>query len=86
MKKRYCFIGLITLLLLIGVLGPRVDTTISLDKISLPNDLDLYLVDSESEFDDITEGTEKKIVWAQEANKKTPIAIVSFHGFSATRQ
>lgn len=86
MKKRYGFIGLIILLLIIGVLGPKVDTTISLDKISLPNDLDLYLVDSESEFDDITEGTEKKIVWAQEANKKTPIAIVSFHGFSATRQ
>ena len=61
MKKRYGFIGLIILLLIIGVLGPKVDTTISLDKISLPNDLDLYLVDSESEFDDITEGTEKKI-------------------------
>ena len=76
MKKRYGFIGLIILLLIIGVLGPKVDTTISLDKISLPNDLDLYLVDSESEFDDITE----------EANKKTPIAIVSFHGFSATRR
>ena len=60
MKKRYGFICLIILLLLIGVLGPRVDTTISLDTISLPNDLDLYLVDSETEFDDITEGTEKK--------------------------
>lgn len=86
MKKKYGFVGLVTLLLLIGVLGPRVDTTISLDKISLPKDLDLYLIDSESEFDDITEGTEKKIVWAQEANKKTSISIVSFHGFSATRQ
>ena len=86
MKKRYGFIGLIILLLIIGVLGPRVDTTISLDTISLPKDLDLYLIASESQFDDITEGTEKKIVWAQEANQKTPISVVSFHGFSATRQ
>ena len=86
MKKRYGFICLIILLLLIGVLGPRVDTTISLDTISLPSDLDLYLIASETEFDDITEGTEKKIVWAKEANQKTPISVVSFHGFSATRQ
>ena len=86
MKKRYGFICLIILLLLIGVLGPRVDTTISLDTISLPSDLDLYLIASETEFDDITEGTEKKIVWAKEANHKTPISVVSFHGFSATRQ
>ena len=60
MKKRYGFICLIILLLLIGILGPRVNTMISLDTISLPNDLDLYLIASESEFDDITEGTEKK--------------------------
>ena len=60
MKKRYGFIGLIALLLFIGVLGPKVDTTISLDTISLPKDLDLYLIASESQFDDITEGTEKK--------------------------
>ena len=50
MKKRYGFIGLIILLLIIGVLGPKVDTTISLDKISLPNDLDLYLVDSGAQY------------------------------------
>ena len=86
MKKRYGFICLIILLLLIGILGPRVNTMISLDTISLPSDLDLYLIASESEFDDITEGTEKKIVWAKEANQKTSISVVSFHGFSATRQ
>ena len=54
MKKRYGFICLIILLLLIGILGPRVNTMISLDTISLPSDLDLYLIASESEFDDIT--------------------------------
>ena len=86
MKKRYGFICLIILLLLIGILGPRVNTMISLDTISLPSDLDLYLIASESEFDDITEGTEKKIVWAKEANQKTSISVASFHGFSATRQ
>ena len=86
MKKRYAVTGLVSLLLLVILLGPKVDTTISLDNISLPDDLDLYLIDSESQFDDITKGTEKKIIWALESKEKTPISIVSFHGFSATRQ
>ena len=86
MKTRYSVIGIVLILLLVSLLGPRVDTTISLDKISLPIDLDLYLMNSESQFDDITEGTEKKIIWALKSKEKTPISIVSFHGFSATRQ
>ena len=86
MKTSYSVIGFVLSLLLVILLGPRVDTTISLDKISLPIDLDLYLMNSESQFDDITEGTEKKIIWALKSKEKTPISIVSFHGFSATRQ
>jgi len=86
MKKPHLLgIGL-ALIVTLGLLGPRVNMDISLDKVTLPNNLDLYLSESESRFDDITEGTEKVIIWAGTPGEKTAISIVSVHGFSATRQ
>ena len=76
----------LALIAIVGLLGPQVDTNISLDDVTLPDNLDLYLSESESRFDDITEGTEKKIIWAGSPGERTAISIVSFHGFSATRQ
>ncbi|MEM8486532.1 MAG: alpha/beta fold hydrolase [Bacteroidota bacterium] len=61
-----------------------VDTTIKAK--SFGAELDESLRASESQYDDIIAGTEKKIVWASEAQEKTPISIVYIHGFSATRQ
>ena len=86
MKKTHLLgIGL-ALVIAVALLGPRVNMDISLDKVILPNNLDLYLSESESRFDDITLGTEKVIMWAGTPGEKTAISIVSFHGFSATRQ
>jgi esterase/lipase len=76
----------LALIAIVGLLGPQVDTKISLDDLALPDNLDLYLSESESRFDDITEGTEKKIIWAGSPGERTALSIVSFHGFSATRQ
>lgn len=61
-----------------------VDTTIKAK--ALGEELDAMLVTMESRFDDITEGTEKQIVWATSDKQKTPYSIVYIHGFSATRQ
>ncbi len=63
-----------------------VDRAISFDPASLPDGLDAYLATSEAAFDDITEGSAKRIVWAGAAGAKTPIAIVYVHGFSATAE
>ena len=76
----------LALIAIVGLLGPQVDTNISLDDLTLPDNLDLYLSESESRFDDITEGTEKKIIWAGSPGERSALSIVSFHGFSATRQ
>ena len=76
----------LALIAIVGLLGPQVDTNISLDDVTLPDNLDLYLSESESRFDDIIEGTEKKIIWAGSPGERTALSIVSFHGFSATRQ
>ncbi len=48
-------------------------------------DLDAWLAGREAMFDDITEGAEKRILWAGEPGQRTPLALVYLHGFSATR-
>ena len=86
MKIKYVLAIGIALIATVALLGPRVDMNISLDDLTLTDNLDLYLSKSESRFDDITEGTEKTIMWAGTPGERTAISIVSFHGFSATRQ
>ena len=56
--------------------------------IDLPNDLDSWLRETESGADSLyglVPGTEKRIRWI-EPGARTPVAVVSLHGFSATRQ
>ncbi|WP_290886103.1 alpha/beta fold hydrolase [Hoeflea sp.] len=66
--------------------GPRpvADTSIDFAEAALPDDLDQYLEQSESGFEDLRPGSERQIVWAYPASKaRTPLAIVYIHGFSA---
>jgi esterase/lipase len=66
--------------------GPTVEVDTTIYPVSLPDDLDQYLADSEAQFPDIVPDTEKTIIWAGEPGQKTPLSIVYIHGFSATRQ
>ena len=81
---------LVAFLLFIVVLylvGPKVSVDTSYTIPDLPEDLNTYLQNQEARFDDVTDGTEKVIHWANPSTKeKTPLAFVYFHGFSATRQ
>lgn len=74
------------LLLLVIFFGPTVDTSVTLTDKTLPDDIEAYLEQTESQFDDLTPNTEKNIVWAGEPGEKTPLSVVYLHGFSATRQ
>lgn len=82
------------LLLLVGIglavwlFAPRepVDVEISFQDSALGDDLDAYLKAVEAPFDDITQGVEKRIIWAGEAGAKTSLSIVYIHGFSATSE
>jgi alpha-beta hydrolase superfamily lysophospholipase len=54
---------------------------------ALPDDVDAYLEAREARFDDLRAGAEKSVVWHDPATKRrTPLAVVHLHGFSATRQ
>jgi len=79
-------LGFLLLLLIIFLLGPRVEVDTNVPDISLPADLDAYLAESESRYDDIIPGAEKQIVWAGAPGEKTPLSVIYLHGFSATRQ
>lgn len=74
-------------LLSLGLLvGPRVEIDTQLASATLPADLDAYLAQGEAGYPDITPGAEKTIVWAHADKRKTALAVVYLHGFSASRQ
>lgn len=51
------------------------------------NQLDSYLEASESRFDEVVPGTERRIVWADpEAPTRAELSVVYLHGFSATHR
>jgi pimeloyl-ACP methyl ester carboxylesterase len=81
-------LGLVVAVAAIWLLWPRepVETDITFDPRVLPDDLDVYLQQDEARFDDITEGVEKRIVWAGEKSAQTDLALVYIHGFSATSE
>lgn len=57
--------------------------------LDLPRETDAlvrWLEESEQRYGDVVEGTEKRIRWAHEDRRKTPLSIIYLHGYSATRQ
>ncbi len=78
---------LVPFVLLTILSGPKVEVDQNLQTPNLSQDLDRYLVQSESVYQDIAKGAEKKIIWFDpQLKKKTRYSIVYLHGFSATRQ
>lgn len=81
--------GLLFAVLLIAfLLGPRPDTdqSITFEPGMIGTDPDAYLASTEAEIDDIRPGKQKEIVWRDPVSKrKTEVALVYIHGFSATR-
>jgi esterase/lipase len=75
-----------SILVIILWLGPRLEIDTTLKPVIVPDDLELYIKTSESKFNDIVPGSEKTIIWHSEKNQKTTFSIVSFHGFSTSRQ
>lgn len=81
---KFVFI-LIAGIVIIGMIGPRATIDLSVEKVSLPEDLDRYLQEKESGVTLTTDDVAKKIVWFDpETKAKTPVSIVYLHGYSAT--
>ncbi|GIV60188.1 MAG: hypothetical protein KatS3mg043_1277 [Rhodothermaceae bacterium] len=69
--------GLVAVLGLLWMLGPRPAVEEPAGLPVLPGDLDAYLAAAEARFDDLRPGVEKTIVWADPATRsRTPLAVV----------
>lgn len=75
-----------SILVIILLLGPRLQIDTTLKPVFVPDDLELHIEKSESKFNDIVPGSEKTIIWHSEKGQKTAFSVVSFHGFSTSRQ
>jgi esterase/lipase len=76
------------LLLVVGfAAGPRVEVDHVGIEVQIPDDVDRYIVESETRVAGLVPGTEKLIVRHPDAGQnKTALSIVYFHGFTASRQ
>ncbi|MDE0590161.1 alpha/beta hydrolase [Halocynthiibacter sp. C4] len=63
-----------------------VDLAVSFDETELHNGVEPYLARTEGAVDGVLDGIRKRVVWAGEAETKTPISVVYIHGFSATSE
>lgn len=83
---KICFVCFACFLILVFVFGPREPVRLSAghNKIMIGDDIDAYLAMREGQFDDIIDGVEKRVIWADEANVKTPLSIIYLHGFTAS--
>lgn len=70
------------------VFGPyeEVDLKAKFEPRRFGEGVQVYFESIESRFDDITPGTEKRIVWAGQPETRTPVSLLYLHGFSATSE
>ncbi|MBV2358326.1 alpha/beta hydrolase [Thalassococcus sp. CAU 1522] len=68
--------------------GPResVVTSVAFDETRLAGGVGNYLAQAEAGFDDLTEGTQKRVVWAGSPEQRTSLSILYVHGFSASSE
>jgi alpha-beta hydrolase superfamily lysophospholipase len=77
--------GILLVLAAVAGLGPRPKADPTLRTVALPEDLDAYLREAEAQVPNLRPGTGKTIVWADTTRRRTLLALVYLHGFSATR-
>lgn len=87
MRRLFWFVACLALaIVLFFTVTPR--EQVQRGAIAEPNfdDPTAWLADREARFDDITEGTQARIVWAGEAGEATEIVLLYLHGFSGTSE
>lgn len=63
-----------------------VDREISFETNALTDDISGFLAQRELQFSDIRPEAAKRIVWADAAGQRTPLAVIYVHGFSASAE
>ncbi|GIT91942.1 lysophospholipase [Jannaschia pagri] len=78
-------VGLAVAIGALWIVGPyeTVETEISFDGTTVPEDLDGWLADTEAQVPNLRPASAKRIRWAGPPGQRTDLAIVYLHGFSA---
>jgi pimeloyl-ACP methyl ester carboxylesterase len=63
-----------------------VDLNAEFDARKFGEGVQVYFESTESRFSDITPGTQKRVIWAGQAETRTPYSVLYVHGFSATSE
>ncbi|MCR8827972.1 alpha/beta hydrolase [Pseudosulfitobacter koreensis] len=81
-------VALATLFALIVAFGPREPAPLDMyfDKGQFDGGVAAHFARTEARFDDITEGVEKRVIWAGASEQKTEWSVLYVHGFSATSE
>ncbi len=82
-------IVLVLLIAAVGLFGPREPAPLSasFDDRKFGEGVQVYFESVEANFDDITPGTEKRVVWQPgREEQRTPVSLLYIHGYSATSE
>jgi len=84
----YVVLALMVLVVALFLFGPYESSDLStdFDDTEMQAGVSAYLTAQEARFDDITSGTEKRVIWYDVPDERTEIAVLYLHGFSATAQ
>lgn len=82
----WALLTLVTLAAAAILFGPRatMDLRPRFDPSTIGEDSVAWLAAEEAQHPGITPGTAKQVIWAGAPGRKTPVAVVYLHGFSAT--
>lgn len=87
-KGRWAGMGLVAGLVGLITLGPYepIEHVASFDPAKFGEGVQVYFESIEAAFDDIRPDSAKRVIWAGQAETRTPLSIVYMHGFSASSQ
>lgn len=89
MKFLKWFLGIVIVLVLVYVFGPKVESpNLTKELPEVPSDLkalEQYIIDKEKSVEGLKKDNEARIVWADSTHQKTPYSLLYLHGFSASQ-
>ncbi len=85
MSRSWTVLLVLIALILLVFAGPRASVDLDWEEVTITDPVDEWLANQEAAFDDIQEGKEKGIVWADTSRARTDYAVIYIHGFSASR-
>ncbi len=84
----WVFMGLLVAVAALVAFGPREPAPLDMyfDSTQFDGGVAAHFARAEARFDDITPGTEKRVIWAGAPETRTEWSVLYVHGFSATSE